>query len=549
MSFSPFFTAITGLRAHNFWMKVIGDNIANMNTPGFKRSQTHFATLLEAHTCDPEAGLGVRADSYGVFTQGPMIQTSRPLDIALQGEGFVAMDQNGKEVYTRDGAFDFDQTGTLRHIASGAVVKDSNDQPLTASHTLISRPEATSEVSIEGNFDADSTDPTAEVLITRSPFQTANGAAATAGTGLNDLSANTAEYTNGDTITISGKDADENTKSAVFVYGDGADQNGTTLGDLVDYINGNGTGTGGTTDKFPESELSIDGDGNLVFTADTDGDTDLQLTLEDGLTKEDSTPQAGSSSFQDHSFDVFTEGAEASSFSTAIEVYDDKGQARQLSLKFTRTAGSNACNPVWDMTASMDGATFSDGEVTGIGFNKDGSFRGVAGTGNGDSNITLKFPDCTTTRTINIDFGNPGSFDGATQFGGFNNATAARQDGAPMGQFVGADIDNHGNLIVAYTNGKTENRGQLKVVTFPDQESLSRLGDNLYRRSADTGDPVQGVLQNGATTILPHYLEGSNVDQAKELTDMIVAQNGFAANAKTITTAQTLFDTLVSLVR
>jgi len=547
MSFSPFFTALTGLRAHNFWMKVIGDNVANMNTPGFKRSQAHFATLLESDTCGPMAGLGVRADAYGVFTQGPVIQTSRPLDIALQGEGFVSMDQNGREVYTRDGAFDFDQEGTLRHIASGAVVQGSNSQPLTAPPSLVNRPEATTEVSIEGNFDATSTEPTAEVLMTRSPLQTANGAAASVGTGLNELAANTMDYTNGDTITVAGKDADGNTRSSIFVYGDEAEQNGTLLGDLVNYINGSGAGTGGSTDKFPGSELSLDGDGNLIFTSGTTGVADLQLTLEDGLTKADGSPQAGKSTFQLHNFDVFTEGADPTSFSTAIEVYDDKGQARQLSLTFTREE-SEPCSPIWNMVADMGGATFSDNEVKGIRFNKDGSFGGITGTGNGDSNLTFQIPNC-SPMTLNINFGDPGSFEGATQFGGFNNAAAARQDGAPMGYFTGADFDSHGNLVVTYTNGKTENRGQLKVVTFPDQESLARMGDNLFSRSPDTGEPQQGVLESGATTILPHYLEGSNVDQAQELTNMIIAQNGFAANAKTISTAQTLFDTLVSLVR
>jgi flagellar hook protein FlgE len=547
MSFGAFFTAVTGLNAHNTWMKVIGDNIANMNTAGFKRSVAHFATLLEAPTCDPKVGLGVRAMAYGVFTQGPVIQTSRPLDVALQGEGFFALDQDGREVYSRDGAFDFDKEGVLHHIASGAVALGSDDQPLTAPVTLISEPSASTEVSIEGNFNASSTGPTAEVLKTRTALQTTAGAAAQATTALNDLSANTTDYTNGDTITVTGRDVDGNSRSAVFVYGSESGQNGTSLGALINFINGSGTGEGGTTDKFPGATLALDTSGNLSFTADTPGDVDLELALEDGLTKADGSPQAGRTNFQRHNFDMSTEGADPDSFSTAIEIYDAKGQPRALNLKFTRVE-SEPCSPVWDMEADIAGATFTDNVVHGIRFNPDGSFGGITGTGAGDANITFQIPNC-PAKTLRIYFGEPGSFDGATQFGGINTASATKQNGWPTGYFQGADFDTHGNLTVTFTNGKTENRGQLKVVTFPDVESLARLGDNLYSRSPATGDPAGGLLETGATTILPHYLEGSNVDQAYELLNMIVAQNGFAANAKTITASNEMFDTLVALLR
>jgi flagellar hook protein FlgE len=547
MSFGAFFTAVTGLNAHNTWMKVIGDNIANMNTPGFKRSVAHFATLLEAPDCAPKVGLGVRAMSYGVFTQGPVIQTSRPLDLALQGEGFLALDQGGREVYTRDGAFDFDKDGVLHHIASGAVALDSNDEPLTAPVTLISEPSASTEVTLKGNFNAASTGPTAEVLKSKTPFQTTAGAAAQASTALNDLSANTTDYTNGDTLTVSGRDVDGNTKSAVFVYGSESGQNGTTLGDLINFINGSGTGTGGTTDKFPGTTLALDATGNLTFTANTPGDADLELTLEDGLTKADGSPQAGRTTFQRHNFDMATEGANPESFTTSIEIYDAKGQPRTLSLKFTRVE-SEPCSPVWDMEADIAGATFTDKVVRGIRFNGDGSFGGITGTGAGDANITFQIPNC-PPKTLRINFGEPGSFEGATQFGGFNTASATDQNGWPTGYFQNADFDKHGNLVVTFTNGKTESRGQLKVVTFPDVESLARLGDNLYSRGPATGDPIGGLLEAGSTTVLPHYLEGSNVEQAYELLNMIVAQNGFAANAKTVTAANEMFDTLVALLR
>jgi flagellar hook protein FlgE len=547
-------TGITGMRAHNTWLDIIGNNIANMNTPGFKRSRPHFASLIEvdALSCGGgSVGTGVRVNSVDrIFTQGPVTQTSRPLDLALQGEGFFALKaSNNQEVYTRDGAFDFDKTGTLRHIGSNAAVLGTNSQPITAPNNLIDPPVATTEVDIVGNFDPTQTGPVAEVLATAAPFQTKTGAPAAAGTSLNDLSANAKNYTDGDTISLTGRDADGNDLSSIFTFGNDVNlHNGTTLGTLVNFINGTGTGPGSSGDKFPGSTLALDANGNLSFTSDTTGDADLQLAFEDGLTKSDGSPQAGSSNFEIHGLNVATEGADPFSFNTAIEVFDAKGLPRQLNLEFTRVVSTNPGNPVWDMTASIAGAVFTDNVVQGIRFNKDGSFNAVTGLGNGDPNVTFQIPNCPPV-TINLDFGTSGGFNGATQFGGFNDAVAKSQNGLPVGHFQGFDFDGSGNLIVNFTNGNTQNRGQLKVVTFPNQEGLKALGDNLFQKTPDTGQPMQGVLQSGATTVLQHYLENSNVDQAQELTSMIIAQNGFAANARSISTGQQLFDTALSLVR
>jgi flagellar hook protein FlgE len=87
------------------------------------------------------------------------------------------------------------------------------------------------------------------------------------------------------------------------------------------------------------------------------------------------------------------------------------------------------------------------------------------------------------------------------------------------------------------------------VVNFPNQEALLGATNNLFRKSADTGEPFQGALGRGGTSVMQHYLEMSNVDQTQELTDMIMAQNGFAANARSISVSQQLFDIVSSLIR
>lgn len=532
MGFGVFETAVTALRAHNAWLSVIGDNLANMNTAGFKRSDLRFATLLGSNdndNCGKPLPSQVKTFPVRVFTQGPLNLTSRPLDLALQGDGFFAVKVGTEEMYTRDGGFDFDKEGVLRHIASGGEVLDSKGNSIRAPIDMVIPAEATTRVDIAGNFEASAPVPLQEVLASQTPFSTKNGAIATAATALNDIASNTVPYQDGDTITISGRDRDGSTRSAVFVYGQG--RNGTTLGDLAGFVDG----------VFSGASAAIQ-NGALVLTADTPGAADLQLTLEDGLTKADGTPQAGSTDFAAHTMEEIVAGTDPASFSSSVEVFDAKGKARQLNLTFTKT-GHN----LWNMTADMAGATFADNQVTGIRFNENGSFSGVTGTGAGDSNITFQLPDSSPV-TINLNFGQPGSFSGATQFGGYTDAGAQRQNGSPAGFFERVDFDAQGNVIVAFSNGKTRNIGQLKVVNFPNPEGLSAASSNLFRKGPESGDPVQGPLQSGSTTVVQHYLEGSNVDQAQELTNMIMAQNGYAANARSITVAQRLFDIATSLV-
>jgi flagellar hook protein FlgE len=126
-------SAISGLRAHQTMMDVVGHNISNVNTPGFKSSRVTFEEALSeviggssqandatGGTNPIQLGLGTRVAAIdGVFSQGASQLTGRPTDLAVQGEGFFVLDRGGERVYTRAGAFNFDDTGTL--VASGGA--------------------------------------------------------------------------------------------------------------------------------------------------------------------------------------------------------------------------------------------------------------------------------------------------------------------------------------------------------------------------------------------------------------------------------------------
>ncbi|WP_299036272.1 flagellar hook-basal body complex protein [uncultured Pseudokineococcus sp.] len=122
------FTGISGLRAHQMMMDVTGNNIANVNTTGFKNSQVTFqdtfSQLLEGASAPQDAnqggtnpsqvGLGVRVAGMSTnFGQGATQVTGRDTDMRIDGEGFFVVNVGGEQMYTRAGSFNFDENGTL----------------------------------------------------------------------------------------------------------------------------------------------------------------------------------------------------------------------------------------------------------------------------------------------------------------------------------------------------------------------------------------------------------------------------------------------------
>src|ERR1700733_5305628 len=108
-------TALTGLLANTTALNVVGDNLANMNTQGFKSNDILFEDALTNATGSLQLGGGVQSTSTSRnFTQGSIATTNQPLDAAIQGNGFfVVQNPSGSTQYTRDGSFTLNSTGQL----------------------------------------------------------------------------------------------------------------------------------------------------------------------------------------------------------------------------------------------------------------------------------------------------------------------------------------------------------------------------------------------------------------------------------------------------
>ena len=234
--------------------------------------------------------------------------------------------------------------------------------------------------------------------------------------------------------------------------------------------------------------------------------------------------------------------ANANSFTeTTITAYDSLGTKYDLKVDMYKSAANN-----WNWLvdpASLVAAGVPAGSISGSGtltFNADGSLSNT-----GTQTISFDPPGANTV-TIAMD---PGSgVNGITQFAGTTTAVLQDQNGYTAGTLENFSIDNTGIITGSFTNGVNVPLAQIALADFNNPAGLLRVGDNMYQQSGNSGGPVLGFAGAGSqSTLTSGALESSNVDLAQEFTNMIVAQRGFQANAKVITTSDEMLQTLVSL--
>jgi flagellar hook protein FlgE len=158
------FSAVSGLRSHQTMMDVTGNNVANVNTAGFKASRTTFQESLAqavrggtggvagaAGGIDPmQLGLGAQvAGTDMVFTQGASQATGRATDVAIQGEGFFTVRVDGQDFYTRAGAFNFDNAGNLRG-PGGELAIGIDGNPIAVDYEIYSDVSIAADGTIHG---------------------------------------------------------------------------------------------------------------------------------------------------------------------------------------------------------------------------------------------------------------------------------------------------------------------------------------------------------------------------------------------------------------
>ncbi|MEW6073621.1 MAG: flagellar hook-basal body complex protein [Planctomycetota bacterium] len=190
-----FLSALGGLRAHQSWIDVIGHNLANSNTPGFKSSRALFSDLLSVTrrpatpptgnlggTNPLQIGLGVQLAAVDRrLEQGGMNLTGRTFDLALLGRGYFALTDGTQNLYSRVGTFGLDASGNMVDMRTGYRVLDASGQTFSVDTSAVFPPRATTQMTFAGNLPAVVTGPLAEELTSSSSF-TAGTAAQMTGT-------------------------------------------------------------------------------------------------------------------------------------------------------------------------------------------------------------------------------------------------------------------------------------------------------------------------------------------------------------------------------
>lgn len=232
-----------------------------------------------------------------------------------------------------------------------------------------------------------------------------------------------------------------------------------------------------------------------------------------------------------------------SNFATSLSIFDSLGQSHPIQIFFTKSAGGT-----WDWYALIDGSELDGGtagELVEFG----------TGTLQFDSSGKLTTSMPLTFHSGGLTFANgcPSStceidFTGTTQFGSLSAVQIVNQDGYTAGTISQVNIDEEGNMVAYYTNGKRQKIARLVIADFPNLNGLSRQGSNLYQATTTSGDPIYnkpGV--GGMGTIFASMLEESNVDIAAELIKMIITQRGYQANIKVISTTDEMLAQLMNI--
>ena len=547
--------AVSGLQGHQKMLDVAGNNLANVNSYGFKSSRVTFAELLSetvTEATQPSAqvggtnpqqiGSGVTVASIDRnMGQGTMVHTGQPLDMAIEGAGYFVLSDGQKDAYTRVGTFAVDSEYQLVDPGTGYRVRrlgiegvsegfqNPSSDDIRIPYDVALPAEATRTVSFTGNLSADVGTPTTNEMTSGVQY-TDEGAVAESETLLADLD-QTSGVSDGETISIIGKAPDGTDVSDTFTVGTGAGQDGNTLGDIVDKVSSAFSGA--------EARL-VNGEIRLLDDEAGYSQTDIYMTYN------------GVGSFELPAYFRHLAAGGEQAKSANVEIFDAQGIGHVVSLAFVRTEDADT----WDMVVTnMTGNVWFDGaedrRLCKIQFNPDGSFAGLGGATPDDQDIKVRFGSAAATQsTIDIDYGTIGQFDGLSQFGGKSTVAASGQDGYEAGYLSSLSVSRDGVLVGMFTNGVRRNIAALRIATFQNPAGLQATGQSYFTTSGNSGDPMPThALTGGAGAVNGGSLERSNVDTAEEFVNLIQAQNGFQANARTITVTNDMLRELSNLIR
>ncbi len=236
--------------------------------------------------------------------------------------------------------------------------------------------------------------------------------------------------------------------------------------------------------------------------------------------------------------------ADETVISNSVEVFDAQGNPWSLQVTFEKTGDDG-----WDISVSYVDPDAAD---------PDDNVVEIATGSLGFDPTTGELDAASFTLDVNggpmgdfvLSFGAEGGPNRLTQYGELSTASILDQDGSAAGSLQSFTVSQEGLIVGSYSNGRTRAIGQLALASFANPEGLEKVGGSNYRTTMNSGLAQVGTAGAGGRGLMSTgTLEMSNVDLAQEFTNLIVAQRGFQANSRVVTTSDELLQEVVNLKR
>jgi len=573
--YNALYIGASGLSSFGEAVRVVGDNIANVNSLGFKSQNVNFSDVLSQtvgvsrSNIANQVGNGVRIGSITRDSaQGSLQNTTSPTDMAINGNGLFAMRDpaTNQLSYTRAGAFILDKNFSLID-AQGNVVQGFPVDQVTNTATgnvgditfanLAAQAQATSAVTAAVTLDSN-----ASVLPTGTVFDPNNPSTYSYKTEVNVFDSLGQTHATSMLFTKIGQDTAGNTVWDWQAAVDGADLAGGTPGvstpigaptltavtaavaAVADtttgaYTAGNGTVTAAVVSGFQASAvgasyaLASDGAGKITVTSSVPGVT-------------------GTGTFVANAVGQPITLSDGTIVTVSYGAADTLGVASSVGV----TTGGSAAVAAFVANGALGSQALVFGP-NGELVKENSPPLTFAWKGAAPSNVSLDFGNAAgqgTLYPVNLADGGQGisgtGLEATVQVAGSFATRQMTRDGFASGFLDKLETDSSGKIFGVFTNGQRRGLYQVALANFPNDAVLNHIGNNLLQESIASGTPVLGLPgAGGMGTISPFALEQSNVDLAAEFVKLIIIQRGYEANSKTILTTDQMLSSLMQVKR
>ncbi len=604
--FGSLFTGVSALFAQSQNTAIISNNIANISTTGFKRSEASFQSLVTSESRSSRYSPGTVSVNrlQRVDQQGSIQQTASSTDAAVSGNGFFPVKrstQAGQEfLYTRAGQFSEDATGLLRN-ASGFVLYA---WPIDSAGNLpANQGDLVSLVPADVAFLGGLTRPTntAELAINLDADQVQYNTGDAAGNGELalplDKDAISPNFSRGLTVFDQLGTAQTATLEYRKITGPMANLTSastTTIQAGSDVIAGGALGTGIFAGISPNDAMDITIGGQtlrLEFVAGTGDPTTVAApgagslvgvaTVQEMISAIDSFLVGGTQALDarlNASGQVIIKAIDPTDTFT---MSDFAGTPMSIAGGLNYGASPVTAVPLANFIAgAANGGVYTANDQTGTNpvfpafsnitnpntegwwelkiLHPDGSVisEGLLNfSGDGTLNAA---PDSTANIDINLQNVNWGNgselqdfdidIERFSQFSGNYDVIFSDQDGAELGLRTGVELTREGKIVARFSNGASADLYQVPLITFANQNGLTEVSGTAYTETDESGEEnLREAGAGGAGFIEPSTLEASNVDLADEFARLIVSQRAFGASTRVITTVDQMTQDLLNL--